>query len=540
MIEPVDRVSALGDRLGLDRFDIVLAAVIALMSAISLVSLVDPSLNRIIVDGTLDVALSSLSLLAAIVLSAFAMLRYRESGRVSALLQASAFLTLGILDAAVVALVLGKLYGRAGLTLGMPEQLPLYVSATVWLTVAGVLAASGLSALREARGRAAHARWLVLAPPLVIIALTVVVYPERGQLPSLIDDAGLKLLITEPDRVLPLPGVTPLADALAAVTAALFLAAALLYRTSYVRNGRVADGYLSVALIVASFSEIQQVFYPGVYTGLVTGGQFMRFLALLVLVVGIYAEQRADLRALRAANAELDRMRLTERERAALEERTRLAREIHDGLAQQLWFAKLKFDRLAATLPSEDSGQSEEVAQALDAALAEARQATMTMRTSIDQDLPLSDMIGRVVEDFAQRSEIQATFQADPDVPLAVPPRHQVELLRITQESLTNVRRHADATVVRVKASVVDGSLLITVTDNGRGFDPETGRHGGLGVLGMEERARLIGGSLHITSAPSEGTTVALRVPLILPPPLVGADGEAVDLSIPAPEPAGG
>jgi signal transduction histidine kinase len=492
----------------------------------------------VIVDRTLDVALSSLSLLAAVVLSALAMLRYRESGRVSALLQASAFLTLGILDAVVIALVLGKLDGRVGLTLGMPEQLPLYATATVWLTVAGVLAASGLSALREARGRAAHARWLVLAPPLVIIALTLVVYPERGRLPSLIDEEGLKLLITEPDRTLPLPGITWLALSLAAITVALFVIAALLYRTSYVRSGRVADGYLSLALIVAAFSEIQQGFYPGVYTGLVTGGHFLRFLALLVLVVGIYAEQRADLRALRAANAELDRMRLTERERAALEERTRLAREIHDGLAQQLWFAKLKFDRLAATLPAEDAGQGAEVSQALDAALAEARQATMTMRTSIDQDLPLSAMIGRVVEDFAQRSEIHATFQADAEVPLAVPPRQQVELLRITQESLTNVSRHADATVARVKASVDEGALLITITDNGRGFDPEAARSGGLGVLGMEERARLIGGTLHITSAPSEGTTVALRVPLIVPPTLVNMD-EPLDLSTSAAEPAG-
>ena len=468
------------------------------------------------------------------------MLRYRESGRVSALLQASAFLTLGILDAVVIALVLGQARRARRADLGHARAAAaLRLTATVWLTVAGVLAASGLSALREARGRAAHARWLVLAPPLVIIALTLVVYPERGRLPSLIDDDGLKLLISEPDRVLPLPGITWLAYALAGVTATLFVIAALLYRTSYVRNGRVADGYLSVALIVAAFSEIQQGLYPGVYTGLVTGGHFMRFLALLVLVVGIYAEQRADLRALRAAYAELDRMRLTERERAALEERTRLAREIHDGLAQQLWFAKLKFDRLAATVPAEDAGQSEEVAQALDAALVEARQATMTMRTSIDQDLPLSDMIGRVVEDFAQRSEIQVTFNADPDVPLAVPPRQQVELLRIMQESLTNVSRHADATVVRVKAEVADGALLITITDNGRGFDPETARHGGLGVLGMEERARLIGGSLHITSAPSEGTTVALRVPLITPPPLVNVDDGPGDLPMSAVEPAG-
>ena len=113
----------------------------------------------------------------------------------------------------------------------------------------------------------------------------------------------------------------------------------------------MADGFLSIALVIAGFAELQQGFYPGVYTGLVTTGYVLRLIAYGVLLVGIYGEQRSDLRALRAANAALDRMRVSEGERAALEERTRLAREIHDGLAQQLWFAKLKFDRLAAQLP---------------------------------------------------------------------------------------------------------------------------------------------------------------------------------------------
>jgi signal transduction histidine kinase len=530
MIEPVDRFQAIGDRLGLQRFDLVLGVVIALMVAVSALLLVDPTLNRAILDRTLDVAVTSLSTLAAAGLGALAMLRYRESGRVSALLQAGGFFTLATLSGVTVLLVLLKLDGRieVGLTLGQPQQLPLYVSAATWLTASGVFVASGLSALHAARGRTPHARWLVILPILVIATLTVVVFPVRLRLPALIDDEGLRLLIAEPSRALPLPGITPLAYVLVTATALLFFVAALLYRRAYVRDGRVADGFLSIALVIGAFAELQQGFYPGVYTGLVTMGYLLRLAAYAVLLVGIYGEQRSDLRALRAANSALDRMRVSEGERAALEERTRLAREIHDGLAQQLWFAKLKFDRLAALLPAEVEPLSGEVSQALDSALAEARQATITMRTSIDQELPLTDMVQRAVDDFAQRSGLRVEYTATPEVPAAVPPRHQVELLRIVQESMTNVRRHADATVVRVRLEVVNGELLISITDNGRGFDPNTAREDGLGVLGMEERARLIGGQLRITSAPSEGTLVELRLPLIVASPAIPGRGDDV------------
>ena len=76
----------------------------------------------------------------------------------------------------------------------------------------------------------------------------------------------------------------------------------------------------------------------------------MRLVAYTVLLAGTFADQRSDLRALRSAYTALDRMRVNEAERATLEERARLAREIHDGLAQHLWFAKLKFERLSSTL----------------------------------------------------------------------------------------------------------------------------------------------------------------------------------------------
>jgi signal transduction histidine kinase len=529
MIRSVDRLQPLSDRINLRRFDVVLGLVVVVLGGITAVLLLDPSLNFVLYDRTLDVALSSLTTLAAAGLAALAMLRYRESARVSVLLQASGFVTLAILSGITVLLVLLRLDGRAGLTVGLPEQLPLYAFSATWLTAAGIFVASGLSALHGSRGRTAHAWWLVTAPAVVLLTLMLLVYPVRSRLPALISDDGIKLLVADPGAPIPLSEITPLAFGLALTTALLFIVGALIYRTVYRRHGPVADGFLCVALVIAAFAELQLSSFPAVYTGRVTTGYFLRLLAYGVLLLGIYSEQRADLRALRAANAALDRMRVTEIERAALEERARVAREIHDGLAQQLWFAKLKFDRLAPQVPSEAGSLSEEVSQALDAAIIEARQATLTMRASVDQDLPLGDMIQRQVDDFVQRSGLRAELQAAPELPAAIQPRHQVELLRILQEALTNVRRHADATVVRIRADVVDRALVLTVVDNGRGFDPGTAREDGLGLLGMEERARLIGGQLRVISAPSDGTQVQLTLPLIMATPLPGPD-ERVEL----------
>ena len=156
-----------------------------------------------------------------------------------------------------------------------------------------------------------------------------------------------------------------------------------------------------------AFAELQSAFYPSVYTGLVTTSDMMRLVAYGVLLLGIGAEQRADLRALRQAYTALDRLRVTEAERAALEERSRLAREIHDGLAQHLWFAKLKFERLASSVSEEERPLAGEVGQALDAAIVEARQALITMRTSLDADLPLAEMLTRTVDDFGLRSGLR-------------------------------------------------------------------------------------------------------------------------------------
>jgi two-component system nitrate/nitrite sensor histidine kinase NarX len=286
-----------------------------------------------------------------------------------------------------------------------------------------------------------------------------------------------------------------------------------LYRRSYLRDGPVADGYLALAMLIGAFAEIHFLFYPGVYGGLVTTSEALRLAFFVVLLLGINAESHSDLRALRSAYAALDRLRLSEAERATLEERTRLARELHDGLAQDLWFAKLKHERLVAFVPDEQRGLAAEVTEALDSAIAEAKQAVVTMRAEDDRDVSLEELLARTVDDFAGRSGVRADFSAA-DLPQSLTPRTQVEVLRVLQEALTNVRKHADATVVRVNAEVGDGQLQLSVIDNGRGFRPSETSGDGVGMQGMKERARLMGGELRVVSEPSAGTALHLTVPL--------------------------
>jgi signal transduction histidine kinase len=197
---------------------------------------------------------------------------------------------------------------------------------------------------------------------------------------------------------------------------------------------------------------------------------------------------------------------------AQLEERARIAREIHDGLAQDLWYAKLKQSRLAQLLAGEGEPRvlSDEVAEAIDAALAEARRAVVAMRPGAEVG-HLLDQIGRQVEDFSDRFAVRAEIMTRGPVP-AMEPRTQAEVLRIVQEALNNVRKHADATVVRVGLESGD-DLRLTIADNGRGFRPDVPT-GGFGLESMRQRAELIGATLTVSSEPQDGTRIELVIPL--------------------------
>lgn len=497
------------------RLDVVLLATAGILLVATLLPQLDPDLNIIMKDRTLDVALSALTMVAVAGLAVLSMMRYRETGRLASYVQSSAYVLWAIFSAVTLLLIVFRLDGRVGMTLGEPEQLPAWVAGAVRLSVAGLFMVSGIAAFLGIYGGTRRRVRKIFLPVVVITAATVVIYPFRDLLPPLIEPIGLQALVADPTEFGLLPGFTGVAMAAVVAGVTALLAAVVLYRLTWARGGPSSDAFTAMGLVVLVVAEVQDAIWPSVYSNVVTIADLMRLVAYIVLAAGAIADQRTDLRALRSAYTALDRMRVNDAERAALEERARLAREIHDGLAQHLWFAKLKFERLAGTLSESDQALASEVSQALDAAIVEAREALVTMRASLTEDVPFGDMLTRTVDDFESRAGLRVEFSMTTGIPSSLAPRVQVELLRIVSEALTNVRKHADATMVRISGEVSEAELVITITDNGRGFAQEEAFDQGMGLRGMRERARLIGGSLLVMSELSGGTTIEVRAPLV-------------------------
>jgi signal transduction histidine kinase len=119
---------------------------------------------------------------------------------------------------------------------------------------------------------------------------------------------------------------------------------------------------------------------------------------------------------------------------------------------------------------------------------------------------------------FSERTGIRVILAAPP-AEIRLPQTIEVALYRVMQETLTNVARHAEAHRVDVRLATENGSAVLSVTDDGRGFDADTYLHEstpkhGMGILGMRERAEVYGGRLEITSTPGHGTEIQLRIPL--------------------------
>ena len=519
------------------RLDVLILATAGGLLVATLLPQADPDLNIVMRDRTLDVALSALIFVAAAGLAVLTYLRYRETGRLASFVQSSANATWAVFTLVLLLLIVFRLDDDIGLSLADPGQLPLWVSGAVRTGVSGLFMVSGIAALMGIYGGTKRRFRIVFLPVLVIAGLTILVYPFREYLPPLIEPQGLAALLAEPGEFALLPGFTGLALVIVTVTVTGLIAGVVLYRTTWARGGPTSDAFTALGLVILAVAEVQYALWPSVYTNLVTISDVMRLVAYTVLLAGAFADQSSDLRALRSAYAALDRMRVNEAERATLEERARLAREIHDGLAQHLWFAKLKFERLSSTLSEEERPLANEVTQALDAAIVEAREALVTMRSSLEEDVPFADMLERTIDDFESRSGLRVEYTASTGIPATLAPRVQVELLRIVSEALNNVRKHADATLVRVNSEVVGGELLVTVTDNGRGFSQTEAFDQGMGLQGMRERARLIGGSLLVRSEIAGGTTIEVRAPLVTAG--VGSVAEAAERTTMAPEEEG-
>jgi signal transduction histidine kinase len=468
--------------------------------------------------GATDVVAPALDLVldtvAALVMAAVALLswiRFDERRDAVALVQAAAFIPLGAAHAvSVIGHVMAGAAAGIGpggsVVIGGMWPLELAILGAGRLIAAAALVVGDLANLRGFRTR--HPGRVVVFPATVFVAVLIAIMAAGD---------GLPLLVTSRDGV---ASTTALGVAVQLVSAWLTLVAAELSRRLWRRDHVIAGAYLALGLIVACFAQVHEVLFPNAESVHVATSDLLWLAFGIMLAVAIEAEARRTLGDLRQANQTLARLKDAEAERAALEERTNLSRELHDGLAQDLWLAKLKTARLMALpgLGAEAATLSAELDGAIEAGLAEARNAVETLRIGSLRTSSFRDLLAHSVEEFEDRFGVRTELSCPAVLP-DLEPRIQSELLRIAQEALSNVARHADATLVTVDVGAVDGRLRMTVRDNGRGFDaarfePGQAADGHFGLAGMRERAGLSRGELTIDSQPLGGTSVSVTVPL--------------------------
>lgn len=198
------------------------------------------------------------------------------------------------------------------------------------------------------------------------------------------------------------------------------------------------------------------------------------------------------------------------------EERASMAREVHDVLGQQITCIKMDVSWLTKHMKDEDTLVNEKIKSVLeliDHTAITVRKIASELRPSILDDFGLGDALEWQGLEFQKRSGISVKFTSD--VSAVIPENIKIGLFRIYQESLTNIARHAQAESVNSSLEVIDSELVLTIADNGKGFDVEAaGKKKTLGLLGMKERTIMLGGKYEITSAPGKGTVVKVRVPL--------------------------
>ncbi|MGA3259443.1 MAG: two-component regulator propeller domain-containing protein [Bryobacteraceae bacterium] len=202
-----------------------------------------------------------------------------------------------------------------------------------------------------------------------------------------------------------------------------------------------------------------------------------------------------------------------------LEERARLAREIHDTLAQGFVGISSQLDAVAMCMPEDDSPARQYLQMARRMArhsLTEARRSMMDLRASVLEDRDLAAALEAGARAWTAGQPLEVSVESTGDrQPL--PQEMEQQLLRIAQEAVANIMKHANASRIGIKLERGPKNLRLRIVDNGRGFEERDvfAAHGGhFGLIGMRERAERLGGGLHLASRPGEGTEVEVSVPL--------------------------
>jgi signal transduction histidine kinase len=245
------------------------------------------------------------------------------------------------------------------------------------------------------------------------------------------------------------------------------------------------DRWLALGATLMLFASLHYVFTPMLATGSVSRGDALRLLSYGLLLAGAW-------RAISYA----------EFGRAVAEERARVAREIHDGLAQYLFAVSTH-----ATMLQNGAPQEETIAKLREAATAaqqEARFAILALSTAAGS-APFDAALSRYIEFLTADGALEVDLEIDPTVRLA--PDEQIEVFRIVQEGLANVRKHANARRAEVVIGLRNNERFVSVRDDGEGFDGQS-TAAGQGLKNIRARTENIEGGFKLTSKPGFGTAL--------------------------------
>ena len=400
--------------------------------------------------------------LAGALVAVLAAARFAVDGLRTDLLLATGFVV-GSLSLAAFAI--GPVLG--GGTLGRPEG---------WAALLGAIFGQGIVAVAPFVGGRSRVRERALgnslaAAGVVLVVMWLLLHAHAGSLPALTAAPGA----AEP------PGLS----AALSLQALLDLLAVLGWGRRLARTGDDLAQWLALGFTLQLFAALHLVFTPPRGTTYVAEGDFLRLLAFAVILVGAW-------RAIRSAQVG----------RTVAEERARVAREIHDGLAQYLFTLATHAQMLEAGAPVEEVAPKLKEAATL--AQQEARFAILAL-SSASGTAPFDAALRRYVELLTADGELEVELEIDPEIRLA--PDEQIEIFRIVQEGLGNVRRHSGAR----RAEVVigrrpSGERYVAIADDGEGFEGET--NAGQGLRNMRARAASIEGGFDLRSSPGLGTAL--------------------------------
>jgi signal transduction histidine kinase len=433
---------------------------VGLLGAALALFLAYPDLRTTYELPSLRLALDTGIMLAATIVAVLAGIRFSVEGRRLDLLLCAGFSTAAATNLCfAVAPVLG------GDPVGTTEA---------WSAVAGhVFALALVAAAPWSRGRIAARQWaLRIVLSLVAVALAAIWFNARG--------AGATLPDLEQGSDLPAPLVVALV-----LQAVLGLLAVLGFGWRYRAYGEDLDRWLALGATLMLSADVHYALMPVVASGVVSQGDYPRLLAYGLLLVGVW-------RAIRFA----------EFGRAVAEERARVAREIHDGLAQYLFTISTHAAMLERGGAPEGTVRRLRDAAAL--AQQEARFAILAL-SSASGNAPFDAALRRYLDVLTADGELAVELEVDPGIQLA--PDEQIEVFRIVQEGLANVRKHAGAAQADVWIGRDGTRRVVRILDDGAGFEPsENGA--GQGLKNMKLRASSIGGQLELATAPGSGTTL--------------------------------